>query len=514
MQFFPLAIAAVCWFVAKEGDATTPSRMRVRLAGFGAWGNLLAIFVASFIHSSWLAHAICVTALLFWMLGKFGNLSITRMLGICGLLLITVPFPFNGDHELVRMLQRISALACSCMMDAMNILHVRMGNILEITDKQLLVEEACSGVDSQYALMAVAGVLLLIGRASLWVSIATIVTVPIWAILGNILRIFSIVLGAEYLGIDLSTGWQHTLLGLVAFALAAWAHWSSVQFLNWIEWTVCTPSTALISTAPELLRTTTSTVPNVSRVGISVACIALLFAPIGWVYVSGSIFRNSLPLLDENLIASLPGEQSRLPKLLSPRKVGFDTKLRERGHMDGQCSRAWRVSSVHGLQLMSIDLPFRGAHPLWVCYSNTGWNLTSEQMVDMYSEKLARNWPVHEIVMRGPEGQWATLHFVHIDLSGQPVGNKSLQLVDAIDDQEGLAQWQDKFLKVLREKFVLVSSKQYLDPITVQFQFLTQESEIPNPDRIAESRKQFQVCREEFLEEIQPVLNQMRSRFD
>jgi exosortase/archaeosortase family protein len=83
--------------------------------------------------------------------------------------------------------------------------------------------------------MAVAGVLLLIGRASLWVSMATIVTVPIWAILGNILRIFAIVLGLEYWNLDLSEGTKHTLLGLVCFSMAAWAHWSSVQFLNFLE---------------------------------------------------------------------------------------------------------------------------------------------------------------------------------------------------------------------------------------------------------------------------------------
>ncbi len=83
--------------------------------------------------------------------------------------------------------------------------------------------------------MAVALVLLLIGRASVLVSVITIVTVPIWAILGNLLRIFSIVIGLDWLGIDLSHGTQHTILGLCAFMLAAWAHWSSVQFLNFVE---------------------------------------------------------------------------------------------------------------------------------------------------------------------------------------------------------------------------------------------------------------------------------------
>ena len=63
-------------------------------------------------------------------------------------------------------------------MDLTQILHVRRGNIIEIASKPLFVEEACSGVDSQYALMAVAGGLLLVGRAGFLVSFLTTITVP------------------------------------------------------------------------------------------------------------------------------------------------------------------------------------------------------------------------------------------------------------------------------------------------------------------------------------------------
>ena len=120
-------------------------------------------------------------------------------------------------------------------MDLTNIVHVRRGNIIEVPSKPLFVEEACSGVDSQYALMAVAGVLLLLGRAHWWVGLVTILTVPIWAILGNLLRIYLIVIGLEWFGIDLSHGTIHTFLGLGVFVFTAWVHWSSVQFLNYLH---------------------------------------------------------------------------------------------------------------------------------------------------------------------------------------------------------------------------------------------------------------------------------------
>lgn len=518
MQFFPLAIVAVIWFIVTEGLRRRPSERRSSLARIGAWSVICLTVVASVIHSSWLAHLTSVAALFFWMVGKFGHLSLTRMLGISGLGLITLPFPFNGDQELVRTLQRISSFACSRMMDSLGILHVRMGNVLELANKQLLVEEACSGVDSQYALMAVAGILLLFGRASVWVSILTIITVPIWAILGNMLRIFSIVMGVEYLGIDLSIGWQHTLLGLIAFAMAAWAHWSSVQFLNWLEWIIAPPCQLTQSrirnhlSGSETLQNHNSL--SVTNFGISVACGLLIFVPLGWFFISGSYFSTNVPLLAERFIASLPGERSSIPRLLGSSDIAFETVRRFRGHQEGQCSRTWRVSSVGSTQMLSLDLPFRGGHPLWVCYAGTGWTLTSERTIDLFSEHLKKNWPINEIIMRGPEGQWAILHFVHAEISGNPFDNNATRFVDSVADTEHRARWLDEFSRAVRDRFIVFPSKRNALPLTVQFQLLTSGTEVPSADHIEGTRREFQACRERFLIEMQPIFEFMQSEFD
>jgi exosortase len=149
--------------------------------------------------------------------------------GICGLLLVTLPPPFGWDKQLVSGLQSLSSFACSRLMDLTQILHVRRGNIIDISSKPLFVEEACSGVDSQYALMAVAGVLLLLGRAGFWVSLLTIITVPIWAILGNLLRIYLIVIGLEWFSTDLSQGSIHTILGLLVLEFCSTAELHAID---------------------------------------------------------------------------------------------------------------------------------------------------------------------------------------------------------------------------------------------------------------------------------------------
>ncbi len=63
--------------------------------------------------------------------------------------------------------------------------HMRNANIIEIKGIQLFVEEACSGIGSLYALLAAAALLLLINRRSFFCSVLVLLSVPVWAMMGN-----------------------------------------------------------------------------------------------------------------------------------------------------------------------------------------------------------------------------------------------------------------------------------------------------------------------------------------
>ena len=93
-------------------------------------------------------------------------------------------------------------------------------------------EEACSGIGSLYALLAVAVLLLIQNRRSFFVSLLSLATVPIWAIMGNFIRLLAIAVGQEYFGRDLSHGTDHELLGLVTFAIAGVCFWLTEYFLS------------------------------------------------------------------------------------------------------------------------------------------------------------------------------------------------------------------------------------------------------------------------------------------
>ncbi len=54
----------------------------------------------------------------------------------------------------------------------------------------------------------------------LHVAVASFLMVPVWATMGNLLRLVSIVFLLDWINIDLSQGLPHTILGLFTFAVS------------------------------------------------------------------------------------------------------------------------------------------------------------------------------------------------------------------------------------------------------------------------------------------------------
>jgi exosortase len=100
---------------------------------------------------------------------------------------------------------------------------LREGNVIVLSETTLEVAEACSGIRSLQALMALGTVYGYFTQSAAWKRWALLVlSVPI-AIVANALRVSGTGFLAHFWGIELAQGFYHTFAGwlvfLVAFAL-------------------------------------------------------------------------------------------------------------------------------------------------------------------------------------------------------------------------------------------------------------------------------------------------------
>ena len=495
LQFFPLAIAACVYFLGQSDESKGYFRSGAWV--IGAWIlSILSAMLALYLGSPWLAHVVAIMLVGTWALLARPVLSVLRVVGICGLLVVTLPAPLGWDKRLISGLQSFSSFACSRLMDLTNIVHVRRGNIIEVPSKPLFVEEACSGVDSQYALMAVAGVLLLLGRAHWWVGLVTILTVPIWAILGNLLRIYLIVIGLEWFGIDLSHGTTHTFLGLGVFVFTAWVHWSSVQFLNYLHlrW----------SSREDGLKTSIK-----SKGAVEAETIALGRLGLGWAVFPMCLFAffpesvravmefhasSDLPSITQEESGAFPGA-SDLVAPSGSQLVGFHTAYRDRNDMLGQHSRIWELASDLGPMTVSLDFPFRGWHPLWECYMNSGWQRERSELIESGGVSF------FETVLRNDLGDLAILHFSLFDQEANPYKYEG-----SVEFRTQGGRWTNTVLN--RER----PGDRAQEPMTFQFQQIAFTSALPTSEQLGFLRQIFLENRAQIVSQSAKVLGVVRSQ--
>lgn len=97
----------------------------------------------------------------------------------------------------------------------------RTGVILTIGQYQLLVADACSGLNSMYSLTAMGLLFLYIARDGNWLR-TVILLLSIWpiAFAANIVRVVALVLITYYLGDEAAQGFLHGFSGVLLFLVA------------------------------------------------------------------------------------------------------------------------------------------------------------------------------------------------------------------------------------------------------------------------------------------------------
>ena len=482
-QFFPMAWLGFGYFAYQRLGGLASCRSSLRLAA-GVLIALLCFAAAAesiLISSPWLAYASGVGLVVAWLLLRGNNLRWQAAVGLSSVLWMTLPFPAGYDNKLIQFLQRQSSTFTSVILDCIGILHLPEGNVLELSQKRLFVDEACSGVDSLYALMAICLCLVLWFRQRLFVAVISLSLVPVWASCGNIVRLVSIVLGLEWLGIDLSHGTQHTILGLLVFVGAFSCDFAFIQFAGAVfaRKTKILDSPSLSDSAP--LFPTQRLVPIFAN-GVFIS----MFLAIG-AFSMQILARNTLhsyPTFDKGSLAKVR-EAQNLPKRLGDWQVeSFQNLERSRESSQGQFSNLWTFRSSVGPVLVSTDFPFRGFHLLAICYQGAGWrlNTASQQFEQTFGgiDSLPHGtYYPQNLDLSNDQGKFAYVVYAIFQLDGTPIRS-------AAKGVQGLERFEQTIL----------------EPVSFQIQIMIESNEEISPEQ-----------REIVHSNLTTVVNQLRTSF-
>jgi exosortase A len=136
------------------------------------------------------------------------------------LLLFMIPVPAQIYSSLTFPLQLLVTKATAWLASSVGIPIYCEGNVIHHSRGTFEVVQACSGLRSIMALLAVGAVFGYFSlRSNIPRTILLVSAIPI-AIAVNILRVFAMVAALHFLGIDLTLGTPHTILGIVLFGMA------------------------------------------------------------------------------------------------------------------------------------------------------------------------------------------------------------------------------------------------------------------------------------------------------
>jgi exosortase len=131
-----------------------------------------------------------------------------------------IPPPQWFLDQLTGPLKQFVSHAATGTLHAAGIPVSREGVTIFVAQYQLLMEDACSGMNSLTGLVAISlfYIYLLRGSSVRYSIVLTILTIPI-AIAGNIVRVMTLILLTYFMGDEVAQGFLHYTAGLFLFAI-------------------------------------------------------------------------------------------------------------------------------------------------------------------------------------------------------------------------------------------------------------------------------------------------------
>ncbi|MGE3820382.1 MAG: exosortase U [Isosphaeraceae bacterium] len=446
-QFFPLVFPgaiALAWQRCRGLGPLQPAKGKVAgLLAFVGW-CLLAFGV---LFLSPLAAAVgALVTLLGGIYGLGGRPLVRQALPAWAFLWLTIPLPRRYDLMLVTGLQDLVSRWSSQFLDILGVFHVMEGNVVEVTGRRLLVDQACSGIYSLLTLMLGALFYTLWVRASVPRSLCLLASAVFWVIAGNVARIVSMVVLATRYDIDATVGKKHEALGMAIFVLMLVMVASTDRFYTFVSsivkriWsTITRPASRPKSVGEEASKVWAAAVaaanastdpaerhtvladPRRSWVGRFSTGLAFGALLIPQYAMPGVDWREALLVNDfyDKGFAKL--DEQTLPNQIGGlQRVGFEVLHRKMDDSWGENSRVWSFRGGGANAAASVDHQFVDWHELTVCYQSNGWTMEERTVGAPAGSEIADGESVVIARFSNPAGYNGYLIFGLYGRDGRP----------------------------------------------------------------------------------------------
>jgi exosortase len=467
-QFFPFVLGAFGWLLwrscsqsrPKQAVASTAGRPAMMVLLMAALGLLVVAYVA---HSPWLAIISAILLVASGLTRVAAAWQVEYLWGVWALLWLMVPLPLGRDRVLVSWLQTQSSRLSSFFLDCLGVHHLMDGNALRLPDRELFVDEACSGIVSVMTVIACAVIYgIWRNRAPLHVVLLALAGIG-WATLMNVARITSIAVAQDNWGVDWSAGTPHDILGLIVFTITFLMLVSTDYFLiallapivsvgdeqgglpirigkrivGWFDALQAWGAPRTVKVPAPTSGRPQSHYELWSRLVLGIVPLLAFAALAGAQFTVSQWFVGRLPPAPHSMEQALAMGEASLPAEIGPlQRVAFEAQERHRDDISGQYSRVFRYRDEEGNEyLMSCDFPFGPDwHELTVCYTSVGWLMAEAPEVQTASAAGEPNWGFVEVRFAKPEGSGGLLVYAAFDEHGLCVAPPARTLVGDIWD--------------------------------------------------------------------------------
>jgi len=196
-----------------------------------AFGTFLFVISARMIEArySLLSVPFLLLGSIWWL---FGWKAARVMLFTCAFFVFTIPM--GAVEQATNKLQFIITAAVDMLSNLVGVKVEAVGTSLNAVDGTFNFEiaEGCSGVRSLIAMMMLAAVYVHVTQKELWKKIVIFAASGVFAIIGNIGRIFTVILVAKFGDKEIAAGIYHDYSGFVFFPFALLAMLGFSKLIN------------------------------------------------------------------------------------------------------------------------------------------------------------------------------------------------------------------------------------------------------------------------------------------